>query len=159
MTLPRISPQTNLITVDAGAHTGWARWYLARLVVCGLYDFAKAKMPPEYHVMHDGTETLVLEVPQWQQNDTPAKINNLFKCTQKGDYFAGRLRPAKVEHVNPHEWKGSVEKSIHNERVLNRLTPAETSIYKQYVERAVAPSLRNNVIDAIGLGLVVLGRW
>ena len=50
--------------------------------------------------------------------------------------------------VKPAEWKGQVPKKIMNERVLSKLSAQERAIVKD----------NHNAIDAVGLGLHVLGR-
>ncbi len=55
----------------------------------------------------------------------------------------------------PGDWKGQVPKSIHNARVIARLSPPEREAFR----RAGLPkSQEHNAIDAIGLGLTALGR-
>lgn len=63
------------------------------------------------------------------------------------------LSPADVRVVLPREWGGQVPKDIKNARVLAKLTPAEHA----RIEPCPA-SLLHNVLDAIGIGLWVLGR-
>jgi len=50
--------------------------------------------------------------------------------------------------VKPREWKGQVPKDVHHARLVKTLTPDEMAM----VERAAPPSLRHNVLDAIGIG-------
>lgn len=58
-----------------------------------------------------------------------------------------------VDYVHPHDWKGSVPKSVTKQRVLKRLSAEE-------LKRVEWPgrALEHNVYDAIGIGLKELGR-
>jgi hypothetical protein len=58
---------------------------------------------------------------------------------------------AKACGYRPAEWKKSVPKSIHNQRILNRLTHAETKVLDN--DPTIIPSLRHNAVDAVGIGL------
>ncbi len=53
----------------------------------------------------------------------------------------------------PKKWKGTVPKPIHNRFIESRLKGGE-----HLTIEPCAPSLRNNIIDAIGIGLYTLGR-
>lgn len=64
------------------------------------------------------------------------------------------LREGKVVHlVEPRTWKGTLAKEAMTERIRGRLAPAELARMAP-----VAKSLEHNVLDAVGLGLHVLGR-
>ncbi len=62
---------------------------------------------------------------------------------------------ARLTLVTPSEWKGQVEKKIHNDRVLKRLAKNELDTLDNRVNITL---LRHNAIDAIGIGLKFLGR-
>jgi len=153
MTLPRITQHT-CTTLDSGANTGWAYWAKYPegwfLQACGLYLCTKDKRPPHQAILCG--DAVVVEVPQWQKGDTPAKTNSLFKTTQRGALVAGYLRPEVVHFVTPHEWKGGVPKEQHQPRIWGRLTDEEKALISRVGKL-------DDVLDAIGLGLVVLGRW
>lgn len=61
---------------------------------------------------------------------------------------------AECELVSPypHEWKGSVPKKIHNNRVYNKLTADEKAAI------TTNKTYWDDTIDAVGLGLWHLGR-
>jgi hypothetical protein len=153
MTLPRIT-QPTCTTLDSGANTGWAFWLKYntgwRLEACGLYLCTKDKHPP-HHVIPCG-EAVVVEVPAAQPRDTLKRTNDLFRTTQRGALVAGYLRPEVVHFVTPHEWKGGVPKEQHQPRIWGRLTDEEKALISRVGKL-------DDVLDAIGLGLVVLGRW
>jgi hypothetical protein len=68
---------------------------------------------------------------------------------------AGALGYSKGEVTSylPAQWKKTVPKPIHNQRVINKLSPEELSAID-----SVPESLKHNVLDAIGIGLFKLGR-
>lgn len=69
-----------------------------------------------------------------------------------GALAAHMIRPETVRHVTPREWKGQVPKKIMNRRVLSKLSDIE----KSRIEKVGAKD--HNTLDAIGIGLHMLGR-
>ncbi len=69
--------------------------------------------------------------------------------------IAGQLAGWHGELVTPAQWKGAVPKEVHQPRILAALTAAEQGVLDA---AKVAPTLKNNVVDAIGLGLWAVGR-
>jgi hypothetical protein len=63
----------------------------------------------------------------------------------------------RTEYVLPAQWKGQVPKAVHHKRVRATLMTDEQVVSDVYLD-TIKPALRHNVWDAIGLGLVVLGR-
>jgi hypothetical protein len=59
---------------------------------------------------------------------------------------------ARAELVEPHKWKGSTPKNIHQPRILKCLDYANTRVLEDGLE-GVAVSKQHNVVDAVGLGL------
>lgn len=94
---------------------------------------------------------LAIEIPRVsKQTKNPASIVTLA-------ITAGRM----IERF-PHEqllmmfvdqWKGSVEKTVHNSRVLETLYDTERLLIPQ-----LAPSLLRNAVDSMGIGLRACGR-
>lgn len=58
----------------------------------------------------------------------------------------------EIRHVTPREWKGQVPKEIMNRRVLSKLNDIE----KTRIQKVGAKD--HNTLDAIGIGLHMLGR-
>jgi hypothetical protein len=83
------------------------------------------------------------------KTDVVTMGNNLIKCFGRGCRFGGRFSCRRWVEVTPAEWKGQVDKRIHNRRVLDRLTPSERAIV----------GTNHNVIDAVGLLLYAWERW
>jgi hypothetical protein len=62
--------------------------------------------------------------------------------------FAQAFRATTHLGVKPREWKGQVPKDVHHARLVKTLTPDELAM----VEASAPPSLRHNVLDAVGIG-------
>jgi hypothetical protein len=93
----------------------------------------------------------VMEWPQVYGLDTAASV---LEVAAAGGAIAS-VYGGEFVRVLPREWKGQVPKTAHNRRVLKVLSETELG----YLESVVtATSLRNNMIDAVGLGLWALGR-
>lgn len=140
-----------LLSIDPGIDTGWAVWAATgSLVTCGLG-------PPSNNTLH-GIREAVIEKPQVYVRGK-GDPNDLITLAILVGQYKERLEKAHVPVtlVIPHTWKGNVPKSIHNDRVLGKLTVLERALYTQSV-LSLAVSKRHNVIDAIGLGLWLLKR-
>jgi len=57
----------------------------------------------------------------------------------------------------PSEWKGQMPKEVCHARLRKRLDASELAALDSDLDK-VAPSLRHNVLDAVGIGLHHLGR-
>jgi hypothetical protein len=154
--LPDVLGYPSVLTIDAGANLGWAFGRSRWLEACGLYDAVSRGQEP--WLVIPWAACVVVESPQAQKGDSLARQNDLYKCTQRGASVAGALRPSVLYFVWPHDWKGSVPKDVHNQRVLDRLSPEEAEIYRK-ASAGVVESKKNNIIDAIGLFLVLVKRW
>lgn len=154
---------TKLLCIDPGANAGWAYFVGPDLQACGLSK-ASGKTVHARVVQHMGNlvdwyvaaDCVLVERGVYQgrsggksgRNMTPSQLAD-FNC------MAGQLAGWKGQLVTARQWKGMVPKEIHQPRVLAGLTAAERQVL---VAARVAPSLENNVVDAIGLGLAWLGR-
>ena len=159
---------TSVIAIDPGAKGGWA-WFrkdspLWGLRSCGLARPDKGERPPTFDTDHRAHRVCVciLEVPQFQKGDNPGRVNDLFRLTLRAGLLAEATHADFLWARTPHSWKGSVDKDAHNTRCLKRLTGLELDVVKEARrgDNTLVPrSEINNVIDAIGLGLVSVGRW
>ena len=61
-----------------------------------------------------------------------------------------------LETVLPYAWKGQLPKEVCARRILGRLSPDETAVLDTC---ECAPSLRHNVMDAVGIMLDAVGRF
>jgi hypothetical protein len=62
--------------------------------------------------------------------------------------FSALFTATTYTGVKPREWKGQVPKDVHHARLVKTLTPEELAM----VEASAPPSLRHNVLDAVGIG-------
>lgn len=97
-------------------------------------------------------DALVVEVPQFyaRGGGQAADLGELYGVLGAVTYG---IPAAKHVHFLPRQWKGQVPKDVHNARVEAALRTGE----KDAIE-ACRASLRHNVIDSVGIGLVHLGR-
>ena len=103
------------------------------------------------NIRHFTSSRIIVERPRiyTRMKGDPADILNLLEV---GATLQGMLgRP--VEWIEPHQWKGSVDADVMTERIRSRLTKEELG----RIEPCPA-SLTHNVLDAVGIGLAVLGR-
>lgn len=152
-----------LLAIDPGTDTGWALFSDAndrdgrhRLVACGLGD-------PRLSDKHRAADItrVVIERPMIYPRGQTKNPNDVVALAVNAGEWGGLYRQwAAVEYVLPFQWKGSVPKSIHHERVLAKLSDAERVVVDQTLTRgrSIARGKRHNVLDAIGLGLFGVGR-
>jgi hypothetical protein len=99
-----------------------------------------------------------MEYPQIYRRERGSKgenPNDLLDVACVAGAILATVRALQFYLVYPAAWKGQVPKAIHNERVCKHLAPDEL----RTLEAAKVPSrLKNNAIDAIGIGLWYLGR-
>lgn len=135
------------LAIDPGLSTGWALFLGTQLVQCGLGP------PPFGFAMGPGLDRTAIERPEVYTEKRLQKgdPNNLITLAIMVGVYICKSVTKDIYTPLPKTWKGQVPKEIHNRRVLSALTPFEKDIYAVGVVN-VAPSERNNVIDAIGLG-------
>jgi len=70
-------------------------------------------------------------------------------------FSAGLVAGGYAQHrcVSPAEWKGQVPKSVHQRRILGRLSPSEASVLAGALKKHLV-----HVLDAVGIGLWALRR-
>ena len=151
-----------MIAIDPGENTGGAFFVNGALVWAGLLSLLDGT--------HSNTtaDKLIIEIPFIRPDDitggrgaranNPAavaakRINDLLSvCVCAGQWIRSINAP-HTRRVRPHEWKGGVPKEIHNARVLEKLSSAESLLLPK-----LPASKLHNVVDAVGLGLFELGR-
>ncbi len=133
-----------VLAIDPGAHMGWAVVEGSFLIVCGLglkslvsFDCA-AKQG-------------IVEIPQYRGASQKAPVDDIIKLAYRAGLAVGAVG-IPFETCTPSQWKGSVPKKIHNARVLASLSEASLRVYRSCT-KDISPSLRNNVTDAVGLGV------
>lgn len=152
------------LAIDPGVQgCGWAEFTGPTLMSCGYLrstgeTMAERAMSYAKYFQSESFNHVVVErmrhYPNAQERD--AKANDLLDLQLLGGYIAGSLR-CNFFSVFASEWKGQVPKDVMNARVMKRLRDLERVRFNHDVEK-IRPSLRHNVIDAIGIGLWYLGR-
>lgn len=146
---------TTLVAIDPGkVNMGWAQYQDGQLVGCGL-THAHSPVAHARGLAHLA-EPDVLVLEQMVPRDLP-NAADLIAVAHSGAYVAGTLRPAAFLWPTALEWKGSVPKRIHHDRIAKILSPAERAVVAEAAVRHAA-SLLHNVWDAVGLGLWGLRR-
>jgi len=142
---PPPGPELDL-SIDPGQNTGWALWWLGQLISCGIGE------PPFQHVRQ-----LAIEIPQAYQNSEVPYNDLITLAFQAGRYAGASGANVVVETYRPHDWKGSMSKSVSGYRVRVKLSPTELAVLAA-CERVVPAKQMHNVLDAIGVGLVAHQR-
>lgn len=149
---------TDTLAIDPGKATGWAYGVDTQLTGCGLFDPDQTSL-----VIPARITQIIVELPCWQKGDKPERINDLYITAFRAGLACAELRAVeqKLRIVRPRDWKGSVPKDVHNERVLKALTTEERAIVFAACDaggKKVSVAKLNNVIDAVGLFLFQVGR-
>lgn len=150
-----------LVSIDPGTRfTGYAWFEGKRLVDCGVIK-AKGLHPMlvkcrEYFAECEEPMPLVaIEKPQvYTQRKMKGDANDLITISLVAGYCASFFE--KSRFVLPRDWKGTVDKDVMCRRVKNRwMNDHERFILE---EKHIPKGQVNNTLDAIGVGLFVLGR-
>jgi hypothetical protein len=140
----------SVLTIDPGADAGWAWFDNGTLAGCGLGAPAQPN-----------ADRVIIERPMiypgGRQKARPADVIKLATRAGEAGGLYARSRGVEPEYVEPHAWKGSVDKNIHHARIWAKLSTDEQAIVST-AARGVAPSKRHNILDAIGIGLWAIGR-
>lgn len=97
----------------------------------------------------DAVWHFISEIPQvYRAGASKGDPDDLIQLAGVVGVFSSIFRATTHLGVKPREWKGQVPKDVHHARLVKTLTPEEMAM----VERAAPPSLRHNVLDAIGIG-------
>ncbi len=135
-----------LLAVDPGASSGWALFAERTLVRAGV-----ARPVARF----EGVRDIAIEIPQYypdQKKDVP--IQDLISLALIAGRWLGAHPDAAVRAYFPKDWKAQTPKAIGNQRTLGELSEAECAVI-EYPRDAKG---RTDVLDAIGIGLVHLGR-
>lgn len=139
------------LAIDPGRDTGWALLDTSGILVqCGL------GVPPAFigQVIIERPQIYRGRASKGDPNDLITLAIQVGRYTERYDVPGG-----SVEHVLPHDWKGSVDPEVLCRRVVASLTECE----RQLLETVLAPlarklvrddltgGRRHNVIDAVGI--------
>ncbi len=135
-----------ILAIDPGADQGWCTLD-GELMRCGLGE------PPEV----PARARVIVERPQVYDRGKQRKRvdpNDLITLAIRVGRVTERYRARGhiVGHVLPTTWKGQVPKDVHHVRIVQSLTPAQAATVFEDLA-SVTPSLRHNVLDAVGLAL------
>lgn len=158
---------TRLLAVDPGVHShAWGLFEGPTLVSVGMGDHAI----PE-------ADGLVIERPEYQgERSDRARTQDLINLAWSAGVLAGRLRLPTAE-VPPSAWKGTEPKPICHRRLWEVLSTAERELLggrrtgdvidaavrrgalSRWSKAAYPRSFpTHNILDAVALGCVILGR-
>ena len=145
------------LTIDPGTKAmGWALWDENKMTLCGL---ARGKT----------WTSAVTAMPKLKVDKLIIEDQQIYRTSRIDAHSllaVARVVGAAVAYydfcphllVKPREWKGQLTKEICNQRTLARLTEEERSLISAAL---CPPSLKHNVLDAIGIGLWAIRkrRW
>jgi hypothetical protein len=120
------------------------------------YHMGHAVLSATCNATFDGAvRDLVLEWPQVYTDKRQWKgdPNDLMPLAGVDVAVTCWMRPEKITHYLPREWKGQAPKEVIAARAMSRLSDEE----KSYIAKT-RKDLLHNVHDAIALGLFHLGR-
>lgn len=138
-----------LLAIDPGEHGGWSLFNaFERLMGAGKFDgdrITTLNAPWRWASI----DSLIIERPIYRPLDRKSKPNDLITLAIRAGRVAGVCSVVPARYVTPDEWKASVPKPQHQQRILAALTDAE---------RMLIAGASHDTIDAVGLGLWALGR-
>lgn len=142
------------LSIDPGTKDmGWALWEDNELQICGLargQDWVETvKSLPKFTVSQ-----LIIEDQQIYRR-SPINAHSLLAVARVVGAVVSYYDFAKFILVPPAKWKGQLPKDVCNRRTLSKLTEEEL---RQVKVAPCPPSLRHNLIDAVGIGLWANGR-
>lgn len=146
-----------LLAIDPGTDSGWAIFFGGMLIACGL-----GNDPHPTPKAGDCFKLVVVEHPVIYPSGKTRNPNDIVKLAVNAGEWAGRYRAtgAEIRFVEPRAWKGTIDGDACNARVWARLDDGEKTVLDDAVRTQKIPGRkRHNVLDAIGIGLHVSGRW
>jgi hypothetical protein len=143
-----------ILAIDPGEATGWAIIDDGVLFACGLAKVGRFEerldLGDSLPVVGPVDSRLVIEVPETYTSG-PLKGHDNSQLTIRVGRIREHYKFLPATQYLPKQWKGQVPKETHNRMVRAALNISETTTYLGCV-RQIAEGLRNNVLDAIGLG-------
>jgi hypothetical protein len=150
---------THLVSLDPGLRgCGVAWWHASGNLTHVAYlrnpvkkcDGPAALMGYDSVVLYDNRpDYFISEVPQvYRAGASKGDPDDLIQLAGVVGVFSALFSATTYTGVKPREWKGQVPKDVHHARLVKTLTPEDLAM----VEAAAPPSLRHNVLDAVGIG-------
>lgn len=98
---------------------------------------------------------VIAECPQvYTAGKAKGDPNDLIELAGVVGAVLGQADCDDIATVSPREWKGTLDADVMTERIRERLTATEA----ERIDPDVPEHLQHNTLDAIGIGLHVLGR-
>ncbi len=138
-----------LLAIDSGANLGWAVFnpQTKQMEGCGLKNYPKEGAKP--------LQRIVIERPHTGR--TRARACDILTLAIRAGEVGGVLRyltGVEPEYIEPGKWKGQLDKKKGNRMVEAKLSPQEIAILNKIAKK----STQHNILDAIGIGLFIVGR-
>jgi len=157
---------SRLIAIDPGVKMcGFAKFIGGRLVDAGVLRATKTKelndkaqymayLITQYMSIIGGYTLAIERMRVYNKLQQKGDPNDLLDVAYVSGVIAGRVARYTHKILTPtaREWKGTIEKPIHHERIKRDCPQAEPLAQK------TAKTYRHNVYDAIGLGLWAIER-
>lgn len=142
-----------ILSIDSGNNTGWALFdpMTRQLLACGLRSKA-SQLPESWQAP---LTRVVIERPH--TGKTRARAKDILTLAIRAGEVGGLLRylsGIEPEYIEPNRWKGQLKKEISNKMVERKLNPEEAKLLNNIKPK----SAQHNVLDAIGIGLFIVGR-
>ncbi len=149
-------PPATLLAIDPGTNSGWAAFSSdGQLLGCGLGAVPNLFAFPK---------KVIIECPRLRPRGEK-NPNSILLVARSAGEWGGMYGAcgAKVVYISPNDWKGSTPKQVSHQRVLAKLTDQESKVLQNAFlshpgRKGMAPKLRENVLDAVGIGLYGVGR-
>lgn len=106
-------------------------------------------------------DRVVIECPQvYRGGLQKGDPNDLIKLAVRVGRYVERLTPhaGVVELVLPAHWKGQIKKPTHHARMRRKLSETEGALLDRTLAAVTTAKSREDVSDAVALGLWKLGR-
>lgn len=115
----------------------------------------KAAATARLHPQHHEDILYVAEGMETRKNKRSAHDNLMRLSRMTGAAVA--LHQGPIQVVSPRRWTSRLSKPEHQNRTLAHLTDKEKEAFDKAVEQKEGDT-RSEIIDAIGIGLYILGR-
>lgn len=160
---------STLLSIDPGTkNLGWALFEEERFVLGGCSRTSLRTRDDQVHVHVETIQAALrsygaglrvygaLESMKHHSRRARSNPNDLLDVQMVGGLVAGHLC-VRVRTLPATQWKGSIPKSVHHERITRKLDAAELVVLQESV-RDVPSGNHKEVLDAVGIGLYHLGR-
>ncbi|OHD23890.1 MAG: hypothetical protein A2Y38_20305 [Spirochaetes bacterium GWB1_59_5] len=153
------------LAIDPGTKKlGWAIFFEHRLLRVGLSE-TKLKEIDQIALAHAVrldhecssmrlSLVVVEDMRSYALASQKGDQNDLIHLAQIGAFIAGYVRPERVMHIAPAQWKGQMPKDVSHRRIEERLFAPERAVLSTLPDTGK----RQHAMDAVGVGLCALGR-